>query len=110
MVSERRHEVFRGRDCVWVPPQESTTETEEEYKQRLQDWEINKLHAVEKKVQGNAMTQKYYVEKLLPIYCSTIESLQQIDDTPRLLQEDGDPSHGTSKEGIARAYKNIRGI
>lgn len=92
------------------PRRRPTTESIEEYYRRLQEWEAGKPHAVEKKVQGNAMTQKYYVERLLPIYCDAIESMKDIDDKPWLLQEDGDPSHGMRKEGLADAYKKSRGI
>jgi len=55
---------------------------------------------VEVKVKGNAMTQKYYVDCLLP-YIKAIESMRLIDDKPWLLQEDGDPSHGMRKRGLA---------
>jgi hypothetical protein len=51
------------------------------------------------------MTQKYYVECLLPIYVQAIESMRSVDEKPWLLQEDGDPSHGMRKSGLARAYK-----
>ena len=51
------------------------------------------------------MTQKYYVERLLPIYCDAIKSMRNIDDKPWLLQEDGDPSHGMRKQGLAQEYK-----
>ncbi len=56
------------------------------------------------------MTQKYYVERLLPIYCQAVESMRQIDDKPWLLQEDGDPSHGIRKRGLAQEYKEAHGI
>jgi len=65
------------------------------------EWEASKPYKVEVKVQGNAMTQKYYVERLLPIYYDAIETMHQIDDKPWLLQEDRDPSHGMRKEGLA---------
>lgn len=51
------------------------------------------------------MTQKYYAERLLPIYCDAIHSMRYIDDKPWLLQEDGDPSHGMRKYGLAQEYK-----
>ena len=59
---------------------------------------------------GNAMTQKYYVERLLPIYCQAIESMKLIDSKPWLLQEDGDPSHGMRKRGLAQEYKERHNI
>jgi hypothetical protein len=57
------------------------------------------------KVQGNAMTQKYYVENLLLLYVDAVKAMRSIDDKPWLLQEDGDPSHGMRKAGLARQYK-----
>ncbi|PQE30407.1 phosphoribosylformylglycinamidine cyclo-ligase protein [Rutstroemia sp. NJR-2017a WRK4] len=54
-----------------IPPKpcrRPTTETEEDYRRRIAEWEVSKPYAREVKVQGNAMTQKYYVENLLPIY------------------------------------------
>ncbi|KAL8653324.1 MAG: hypothetical protein Q9210_002165 [Variospora velana] len=62
------------------PRRRPTTETEEEYQARVLEWEAGKPHAVEAKVQGNAMTQKYYVERLLPIYCDAVEKMRLIDD------------------------------
>jgi len=47
------------------------------------------------------MTQKYYVKRLLPIYCDAIKAIEVIDDKPWLLQEDRDPSHGIKKRGLA---------
>ena len=67
------------------PRRRPTTETNEEYAERLKEWEALKPHDVEVKVQGNAMTQKYYVENLLPLYVDAIESMRLIDDKPWLL-------------------------
>lgn len=74
------------------------------------EWEAQKPHKVEVKVQGNAMTQKYYVERLLPIYCDAIGKMRSIDDKPWLFQEDGDPSHGIRKVGLAQKYKMARNV
>ena len=103
-------------DKIELPPYPSkprrrpTTETEEEYRARVQEWEAGKPHEREVTVKGNAMTQKYYVEKLLPIYCNAVKSMQEIDNKPWLLQEDGDPSHGMRKKGLAQEYKESQGI
>lgn len=43
------------------PRRRPTTETEDEYTHRVQEWEAGKPHEVEVKVKGHAMTQKYYV-------------------------------------------------
>ena len=67
-------------------------------------------HTREVKVQGNSITQKYYVDRLLPIYCQAIESMRHIDDKPWLLQEDGDPPHGMRKKGLAQEYKEAHNI
>jgi hypothetical protein len=64
------------------PRRRSKTETEEEYRHRVQEWEAGKPHEVEVTVKGNATTQKYYVERLLPIYCQAIDSMRLIDDKP----------------------------
>lgn len=103
-------------DTIEQPPYPSkprrrpTTETEEEYYLRVAEWEASKPHKVEKKVQGNAMTQKYYVDRLLPIYVQAVESMRRIDNKPWFLQEDGDPSHGMRKKGFAQEYKDTHGI
>jgi DDE superfamily endonuclease len=56
------------------------------------------------------MTQKYYVERLLPIYTAAIKSIREIDQKPWLLQEDGDPSHSIRKRGLAQEYKEANNI
>lgn len=56
------------------------------------------------------MTQKYYVERLPPIYCDAVQTMSQIDNKQWLLQEDGDPSHGMRKDGFVQQYKRERGI
>jgi hypothetical protein len=92
------------------PRRRPTTETNKEYTERLKEWEASKPHDVEVKVQGNAMTQKYYVENLLPVYVDAIKYMRSIDDKPWLLQEDGDPSHGMRKAGLAQEYKDTYNI
>ncbi|PQE05359.1 Transposable element Tc3 transposase protein [Rutstroemia sp. NJR-2017a BBW] len=57
------------------PRRRPTTETEEEYKHRLKEWEASKPHAREVKI-----------------------------------QEDGDPSHGMRKAGLAEEYKRAYNI
>src|SRR5688572_5490422 len=39
-----------------------------------------------------------------------MNSLRDIDEKPWLLQEDGDPSHGMRKQGLAQEYKTTYGI
>jgi hypothetical protein len=57
-------------------------------------------HGKEVKPKGNAMTQKYYVDRLLPTYVNALhQALLQPNGElkPWVLQEDGDPSHGKKK-------------
>jgi hypothetical protein len=51
------------------------------------------------------MTQKYYTERLLPIYVNTIQKARIRDAGPWLFQEDGDPSYGIRKRGLAQQLK-----
>jgi hypothetical protein len=92
------------------PRRRPKTETDEEYTERLKEWEASKPYGVKIKVQGNAMTQKYYVENLLPMYVDAIKSMRLIDDKPWLLQEDGDLSYGMRKAGLAQEYKDANNI
>jgi len=56
------------------------------------------------------MTQKYYVERLFLIYCDAMDKMRLIHDKPWLLQEDGDPSYGIRKEGLAQVFKKDHDI
>ncbi|KAG4427311.1 hypothetical protein IFR05_017205, partial [Cadophora sp. M221] len=97
-------------------PRHRKYETPEQWEARMLEWEATKPQPVEVKPQGNSMTQKYYVERLLPVYAGALDSARQRDPSaPWVLQEDNDGSHGTrgSKDNLARAYKrdhNIRCI
>ena len=87
------------------PRRRPTTESEAEFQARLQDWEAQRPHKVDVKPQGNAMTQKYYTERLLPVYIEAIHNARLQRAESWLLQEDGDPSHGMRKEGLAAKLK-----
>ena len=65
---------------------------------------------MEVKVKGNAMTQKYYTERLLPVYVKAIKDRRQWSPGMWYLQEDGDPSHGMRKRGLAEEYKEAHNI
>lgn len=54
------------------PRRRPTTESKAEYQARLEEWEALKPHKIEVKVGGNHMTQKYYTERLLPVYIDAI--------------------------------------
>jgi hypothetical protein len=84
------------------PRRRPKTESEDEYQARLKDWEAQKPHKVDVKPQGNSMTQKYYTERLLPVYIDAIQKARLRDPGPWLFQEDGDPSHGMRKKGLAQ--------
>lgn len=62
------------------PRRRPITETESEYQERLKEWEATKPYDIEVKVKGNAMTQKYYVERLLPVYCKAVKAARLIDE------------------------------
>lgn len=51
------------------------------------------------------MTQKYYTERLLPVYIKAIHKARLQNLGNWLLKEDGDPSHGMRKEGLATKLK-----
>ena len=74
------------------------------------EWEAKKPYNVEVKVKGNAITQKYYIDRLLPVYIEAVESIRLIDDKLWLLQEDRDPSYGMKKRGLAEEYKEAHNI
>ncbi|PQE21170.1 Transposable element Tc3 transposase protein [Rutstroemia sp. NJR-2017a BBW] len=92
------------------PRRRPTTETEEDYHCRLAEWEVSKPHPRDVKVQGNSMTQKYYLENLLPVYVEAIQEMRKIDNKPWYFLEDGDPSHGMRKAGLAQEYKDAYNI
>jgi hypothetical protein len=87
------------------PRRRPTTESESEYQDRLKEWEALRPHKVEKKVGGNHMTQKYYTDRLLPVYINALQKARLQDAGPWRLQEDGDPSHGMIKTGLAQELK-----
>jgi hypothetical protein len=94
------------------PRHRPKTESPEEYKQRLKEWEALKPHKVDVKVGGNHMTQKYYTEILLPVYIDALHKARCYHDESAqwVFQEDGDPSHGIKKDGLARELKNANWI
>jgi hypothetical protein len=53
------------------------------------------------------MTQKYYTERLLPIYIDAVHHGRSFCSESWYLQEDGDPSHGMRKAGLARQLKDL---
>ena len=56
------------------------------------------------------MTQKYYTERVLPVYLQSYNEARMKDLNP-LLQEDNDSSHGTrSEDNMARRFKDSNWI
>lgn len=89
------------------PCRRPITETEEEYAMRVAEWEASIGHEKEVKPKGNAMTQKYYTDRLLPIYVKAIQQARTQPNgelKPWIFQEDGDPSHGKKKVGLAQLF------
>ncbi|KAH7317309.1 hypothetical protein BKA65DRAFT_515732 [Rhexocercosporidium sp. MPI-PUGE-AT-0058] len=52
---------------------------EEEKEARILEWEASKPYPVEVKPKGNLMTQKYYVDRLLPVYKQALDSVRARD-------------------------------
>jgi hypothetical protein len=93
-------------------PRRSKKLSEEEYQARIMEWEAKIGHWKEVKPKGNSMTQIYYVERLLPGYIKDLKNLKEQygGGDKWQLQEDGDPSHGKQKEGLATKLKEKEGI
>ena len=62
------------------PRRRPTTETEEQYEQRVVEWEANKPRDLEVKKAGNSMTQQYYAEHILPHYLNEINKHRVNDE------------------------------
>ena len=76
------------------------------------EWEASLPYEKEVKVKGNSMTQKYYVERLLPIYIDAMNYYKQMNPSQAYtyeLQEDRDPSHGMKRKGLAQLLKEEHG-
>jgi transposase len=56
------------------------------------------------------MTQKYYCERLLPVYIEAIHKTRLKDPQNWLFLEDGDPFHGMQKKGLAQHLKEANWI
>lgn len=93
-------------------PRKTMYESQEAFDARILEWQALRPHIKEVKTKGNGMTQKYYTERLLPIYIEALHGLRttSIGELPDcqnwVLQEDGDPSHGIRKRGLAQQLKD----
>ena len=100
-------EEYEFKPQTHTKPRKSRYEEEEAFIQRLQQWEAEIPHERVVKPKGNAMTQAYYTERLLPGYIAALHRACRHDDlSPWLLQEDNDGSHGHKKPGLAEASRN----
>lgn len=92
------------------PPKPRTRkyESSDDFQARLREWEASLPQEQVVKPKGNAMTQKYYTETLLPVYSEALHRARlewpNGELKPWLFQEDGDPSHGKKKRGMAQVY------
>ena len=59
---------------------------------------------------GNAMTQKYYTDCLLPVYIDVIQKARLEDAQEWIFQGDNDASHGTRKKGLAQHLKESNSV
>jgi hypothetical protein len=111
-------------------PRRSKKKSKEQYQEEIKHWEAALSHAKDVRPQGNSMTQEYYTDHILPLYCNAVNTLRTQEAHGRadgwcdscgdgkptgnggsiasswFLQEDGDPSHGMRSNGLARQYKN----
>jgi hypothetical protein len=89
-------------------PRKSEVETEEEYRQKVANWELT---LPPKRESGNSMTMACYTENILPYHIEAVKALEEQTGQPCWLQEDNDSSHGTrSANNQARRLKDLSGI
>ena len=68
-------------------------------------------HDPEIEPKGNATTQAYCTERLLPVYARLINEARLYEDRMCILQEDNDPSHGTRlKYNVVTRFKAVNWI
>ena len=104
------------------PRRRPTTDKPGEYETRVREWEAAKAREPQIIKPGNSMRASYYVEKILPLYCSAYDSLVAQSDELRAdvpveqrynwyLLEDNDPSHGTrNRDSLPAVYRRDRGV
>jgi hypothetical protein len=62
-----------------LKPRKTMYKSKEDFQGRIREWEASIGHEKEVKSRGNAMTQKYYTERLLPVYIEAIQKAQLQD-------------------------------
>jgi DDE superfamily endonuclease len=84
-------------------PRRSKYKSEAEYHQEVLEWQASL--PPKKGERNNAMTQKYYVQRLLPIYVQEIQQHIERGLGHCQLQQDNDNSHGTrSEDNLVKQY------
>ena len=79
-------------------PVKSKYQSQEDCYEEVKKWEANKPPKLKTESGGHHMTQAYYTKNLLPHYITMVQAswlADTLDEVHWLLQEDGDPSHGT---------------
>ena len=89
-------------------PRKSKYESEEQYQQRIADWQLTMPHDVEVSPKGNSMTMKYYSEVILPQYISALHSLRIKFNIEPIFQQDNDSSHGTRGQAESIITKQLQ--
>ncbi len=90
------HDPKEPTEKVYKPrrPRKSSVETQHEHLEAIQAWLDGSEHPLKVEAKGNAMTQKFYAEAILPHHLDHIKWLEEQHKHPFIFQEDGDPSHG----------------
>ncbi|KAF2836094.1 hypothetical protein M501DRAFT_940693, partial [Patellaria atrata CBS 101060] len=91
-------------------PRKSKYESQDRYSKRVEEWEASKPRDVEFIPKGNSMTQEYYVKHILPTFIEAINYRCQRSPGNYFLVEDGDPSHGLRKHGLAQRVRDENNI
>jgi hypothetical protein len=81
-----------------------------QYIERVHVWEAEIPHECIIIPKGNAMIQKYYIERLLPVYIDAIHAASLRDPVSLILQEDNDGSYGHRKCGLASELRNANWV
>jgi hypothetical protein len=77
-----------------------------EYQQQVQTWKADQALSIEVIPKGNAMSQAFYTEHVLPHHIKHIQKIQELKRHKFWFQEDGDPSHGKrSRNNVAAQLK-----
>ncbi len=75
-------------------PKRELNATDNKFEIELAKWDAKEVKKVDIKVRGNAITQYYYTQKILPYYLQELDNMRAKFGCGT-VQEDGDPSHGT---------------